>query len=171
VPRGGDPAQPDRERGDHVRRIPFDPRVSHTDWRAFGPESARAILPRRIWDDGTWIYLDFGNVIDQGRIPAPFVVIDGVDQPIAPSMIGDRGHIMVVRRLVEMVTLRSGQTVLCLVRGAPVTTGPSVVPLEAPTALPSSRERAAPVRELLPGSPDPGTRPSRPGTPSRAGEG
>lgn len=114
--------RPARDRaGDFVRGVPFDAsKLSCDGYKVFGREEAdRAIAPLRVCDDGVFVYFDFGDKIDQVKLPVVHAMSDSVDQPVNTRMTGDRRQILVAEVIADVYTLKTGQRMLCVRRVKP----------------------------------------------------
>lgn len=100
---------------DFARRLPNDP--SRFRWDGFSiwvrDDASREIAPDRVFSDGYWTMLDFGDRADRISIPAAFLVVDDVDMPVNTRTTGDRGQILIVEAIGD-ITLKSGAKVVCI---------------------------------------------------------
>ncbi|MBP8231116.1 MAG: TrbG/VirB9 family P-type conjugative transfer protein [Rhizorhabdus sp.] len=100
---------------DFARRVPTDP--SRYRWDGFSiwvrDDASREIAPDRVFSDGVWTMLDFGERGDRISIPAAFLVVDDVDMPVNTRTTGDRGQVLVVEAVGD-ITLKSGAKVVCI---------------------------------------------------------
>ncbi len=100
---------------DFVRKLPMSAEdLSFDDIEVYAPdEASRVLAPVRVFHDGRRTYLDFGARLDSLRAPAPFLRVEGVDQPVDYHWGGREGQILVIHRVGD-VTLKSGTLYLCL---------------------------------------------------------
>ena len=100
---------------DFARRLPSDP--SRYRWDGFSiwvrDDASREIAPDRVFSDGYWTMLDFGDRADRISFPAAFLVVDEVDMPVNTRTTGDRGQILIVEAIGD-ITLKSGAKVVCI---------------------------------------------------------
>lgn len=108
------PASAGRGR-DYLRETPFD--ASKLRFDGFGifvaEESHRDIAPDRVFTDGTWTYLDYGDRAGSITWPVASLVTEGVDMPVNTRLLGDRDQILVVEAVGD-ITLASGRKTVCI---------------------------------------------------------
>jgi type IV secretory pathway VirB9-like protein len=108
---------------EYLREIPFEPTdISFGDYVVKKPsdvsdEEVRKIMPRQIWTDGYWTYLQYG---DQQADTMPWVVVrrvvDDVNSPVDYMQHPKKHNVLVVHSVGQNLYLRNGQKrVLCLV--------------------------------------------------------
>lgn len=104
--------------GDYLREVPLAVQDLRFDAvQILVPdEASRAIAPLRVFDDGRWTYIDFGiDRIDSMRLPQAFVMEDDADHLANTAMTGERGEILIVKAIGDVV-LKSGRLYVCLPR-------------------------------------------------------
>jgi len=117
------------EEAQWLREIPFDPsKWDFDDYRVLAEtEEAGSIAPVRVWHDGVFTYLDFGEGrADIIQRPVVMRVVDEVDNPVNTRTVGKSGEILVVESVGRTLTLRNGQRIVCLVwnEASPVSHSP-----------------------------------------------
>lgn len=103
------------ERPDYLRAIPFDiNKLRFGDYELRAPRTQDAeIAPARVFHDGTFTFLDFGEKADRIERPVVHQVVDRVDTPVNTRTEGPEGNIMVVEAIGDF-TLRAGEKVVCV---------------------------------------------------------
>ena len=102
---------PDRETGlndpDFAEEIPVD--LSKVSFK-FSMAGDSSIAPERVFSDGLFTYLDFGERWDASDLPAVYRVVDEVDTPVNVRY---SGHMIVVEATGSL-TLRNGFRYVCV---------------------------------------------------------
>ena len=109
------PVTPSGAAPDYLRRIPFDiNELRFGDYRIRVARSEdRQIAPERVFHDGLYTYIDFGDKADVMVRPVVHQVIDEIDTPVNTNTAGPEGNILVVQA-VGNFTLRAGAQVVCI---------------------------------------------------------
>lgn len=108
---------------EYLREIPFEPTdISFGDYELKKPndvsdDEVRKIMPRQIWTDGYWTYLQYG---EQQADTMPWVVVrrvvDDVNSPVDYMRHPKKHNVLVVHSVGKNLYLRNGRKrVLCLV--------------------------------------------------------
>ncbi|MBK4722377.1 TrbG/VirB9 family P-type conjugative transfer protein [Azospirillum sp. YIM DDC1] len=88
--------------------------LSFDDIRVFAPDEASRVLgPLRAFHDGRRTFLDYGERLGSTRLPAAFLLVGGVDQPVAVRWGGSKGQILIIDAVGDL-TLKSGDLYLCV---------------------------------------------------------
>jgi type IV secretory pathway VirB9-like protein len=76
----------------------------------------KALMPKKIFDDGIWTYFKYGedNLIDKSKLPVIYAVRDGYDMPINSRI--ENGY-LILETVSDKWTLRSGESYACVQRG------------------------------------------------------
>jgi type IV secretory pathway VirB9-like protein len=102
---------------EYIRAIPFDmAKMRFNDYQIFaGSETDASIAPVRVFHDGTFTYLDFGEDGRSDRMlqPVLFQVVDGIDSRVNTRISGPAGNILVAEAVGDF-TLRNGERVVCI---------------------------------------------------------
>ena len=84
------------------------------------------IAPERVFHDGVFTYLDFGDDADSVRRPVVHLIIDEIDTLVNTRSAGPTNNVTVVEAVGDL-TLRNGQKIVCIKRHAPLRRGGAIV--------------------------------------------
>lgn len=100
---------------DYLRETPLDAAKLRFDGFGIfvGEESHKDIAPDRVFTDGIWTYLDYGDRAGTVTWPVASLVTEGVDMPVNTRVLGDRDQILVVEAVGD-ITLASGRKTVCI---------------------------------------------------------
>lgn len=117
-PPGGAPI--DAAHSDYLARVPTRIQdLRFDDYRVLLPEpQGAAIQPVRVFHDGIYTYIDFGEKARSMRLPAAALVQDEIDIATVQTTLGDHGEILVVKGVGD-ISLKSGRLYVCLVFDPP----------------------------------------------------
>ncbi len=103
-------------KGDYLQTMPLNVDQLQFDGYAVfvANERDRIIAPDRVFTDGVWVYLDYGERINSIRLPAAFATVDGVDQPANTRVTGTYGQIYAIQAPNSDITLKNGTAVVCI---------------------------------------------------------
>ncbi|HQS83531.1 MAG: hypothetical protein B7Y25_01285 [Alphaproteobacteria bacterium 16-39-46] len=100
-----------KEEADYLQTVPFSIENLTFLFEMFQKDFAsQEIAPVRVYSDGIWTWLDYGNTWDKKPFPAVYQRIDGVDTPVNTRVEGSK---IIVHGLPPL-TLKSGQKVICI---------------------------------------------------------
>ncbi len=103
---------------DWLREIPFNlDAVRFDGYEVLAQDSeSETIAPVRVFDDGTFTMLDFGEGGRADRIlrPIVFQVVDGANSPVNTRTTGPEGNLLVIEGVGYNLTLVNGARVVCV---------------------------------------------------------
>ncbi|MGD9605535.1 MAG: TrbG/VirB9 family P-type conjugative transfer protein [Bacilli bacterium] len=92
-----------------LRAINFDPMKIRHDRKM---EGNKDIAPILVFRDDNFTYLDYGDNHDARYFPAPFRVVDNVDQPVNKRISPDGRYLVI--ETIDNITLVHGDKVVCI---------------------------------------------------------
>lgn len=105
------------ETPDWLRNIPINMgKMRFSDYEVYAKDDASAqIAPERVFHDGAWTFLDFGENGRSDRIARAMVsrVMDGVDNPVNWNITGPVGNIVAIHGVGDF-TFKNGDRVVCV---------------------------------------------------------
>lgn len=96
---------------DYLNKVPFLPENLNFSLEMFQKDlESRAIAPQRVYTDGIWTWLDYGDAWDKKALPAVYQNVDGVDTPVNTRVENTK----IIVHGVPPLTLKNGQKVICV---------------------------------------------------------
>ena len=101
---------------DYLREVPFNMNeLRFGEFEIAAKSGSEGIAPKRVFHDGRFTVLDFGQGVDGDNTPIVDVaeVIDGIDSTVNVQVGGPTGNFIVIESVGDF-RLRNGQRVVCI---------------------------------------------------------
>ena len=112
---------------DYVRQVAYRPENLQFDMKMYAEHIEDAeIAPERVFHDGVFTYLDYGQNAENVRRPVVHLVIDGSDTLVNTRTAGAKNNVIIVEAVGDL-TLRNGQKIICIRRHAAPRVGGAII--------------------------------------------
>ncbi len=116
---------------DYIRQIAYRPENLQFDMKMYAETIDDAeIAPERVFHDGVFTYLDYGQNAENIRRPVVHLVIDGSDTLINTRTAGPKNNVIIVEAVGDL-TLRNGQKIVCIRQHAAPRVGGAIISKES----------------------------------------
>jgi len=99
---------------DFINKVPFNPDSLHGwgDYKIWGGGAdMEGLRPETVFRDDQFTYIKFGNKWKDIELPTAYVVLDKIDELVNTRI---QGHTFIVESTQNLITLKSGQSFLCI---------------------------------------------------------
>lgn len=100
----------DSGEGDFIERVEFDPGRLHGfgDYTLWGDSS---LAPEVVFRDERFTYLQYGDRWPGLDLPAAYIIVDGIDEPVNTR---DQGRTYIIESVNPLISLKLGSRFLCI---------------------------------------------------------
>jgi type IV secretory pathway VirB9-like protein len=119
--RPGTPGANPHEKPDYLREVPFNMNdLRFGEFTIAAKSGSAGIAPERVFHDGRYTILDFGQGVAGDNTPIVDVaeVVDGIDSTVNVQIGGPTGNFIIIESVGDF-RLRNGQRVVCITYNGP----------------------------------------------------
>ena len=96
---------------DYIKQVPFaSENITFEFEMSAKDEDSISIAPQKVYSDGIWTWLDYGEAWDKVTLPAVYQIVDSVDTPVNTRVKDSK----IIVHGTGPLTLKSGQKIVCI---------------------------------------------------------